>query len=56
MRINPVKEQQLQTLRLDGGIVDFKSHLGRRIQLPTNSTQWPTVNLISRANDFRRIP
>ncbi len=56
MRINPAKEQQLQTLRLDGGIVDFKSHLGRRIQLPTNSTQWPTVNLISRANDFRRIP
>jgi len=55
MQINPEKEIQLVTLKLDGGIQDFKRYLGRRIHLPPDKRQWPDISLIQRANRYRRI-
>ena len=55
MRINPVRELQLKTLRLDGGIHDFRSHLNKRIHLPPDKRQWPDINMIRKANKYRRI-
>jgi len=55
MRINPAKELQLATLRLDGGLPDFKSYLGRKIHLPPDKRQWPEPNIIRKANSYRRI-
>ena len=55
MRINPEKELQLVTLKLDGGIEDFKSYLGKRIHLPPDKWQWPEISMIQKANRFRRI-
>lgn len=56
MRINPAKELQLVTLRLDGGLPDFKSLLDKRIHLPPDRRQWPEPAIIRKANDYRRIP
>jgi putative restriction endonuclease len=55
MRINPAKELQIVTLRLDGGLPDFKSLLDRRIHLPPDRRQWPEPAIIRKANDYRRI-
>ena len=55
MRINPAKEMQLVTLRLDGGLPDFKSLLDKRIHLPPDRRQWPEPGIIRKANDYRRI-
>ena len=55
MRINPVKELQLVTLRLDGGLPDFKSLLDKRIHLPPDRRQWPQPAIIRKANEYRRI-
>jgi putative restriction endonuclease len=55
MRINPAQERELARLGLDGGIVDFKSYLNKRIHLPADRRQWPQPNLIREANRFRRI-
>ncbi len=55
MRINPAKELQLATLRLDGGLPDFKSYLERKIHLPPDKRQWPEPGMIRKANTYRRI-
>jgi len=55
MRINPAKERQLVTLKLDGGMEDFKRYLGKRIHLPPDRRQWPDITVIRRANRYRRI-
>ena len=55
MRINPAKELQLVTLRLDGGLAEFKGHLGKRIHLPPDKRQWPEASLIRKAIAYRRI-
>ena len=55
MRVNPAKELQLVTLRLDGGLPDFKSLLDRRVHLPPDRRQWPEPVIIRRANEYRRI-
>jgi putative restriction endonuclease len=55
MRINPAKELQLVTLRLDGGLPDFKSLLDKRVHLPPDRRQWPEPAIIRKANDYRRI-
>jgi len=55
MRINPSKEVQLATLRLDGGLPDFKSYLGRRIHVPPDRRQRPALGMIRKANAYRRI-
>jgi putative restriction endonuclease len=56
MRINPAKELQLATLRMDGGLPDFKSVLDKRIHLPPDRGQWPEPAIIRKANVYRRIP
>jgi hypothetical protein len=45
----------IATLRLDGGLPDFKNHLGKRIHLPPDKRQWPEPNIILKANAYRRI-
>jgi putative restriction endonuclease len=55
MRINPEKELQLVTLKLDGGIEEFKRYLGKHIHLPPDKRQWPDVSMIQKANRYRRI-
>lgn len=55
MRINPEKELQLVTLKLDGGIKDFKHYLGKRIHLPPDKRQWPDITMIRKANRYRRL-
>jgi putative restriction endonuclease len=55
MRINPVREHQLVTLNLDGGIEDFKHHLNKRIYLPSDKRQWPEISMIRKANRYRCI-
>lgn len=56
MRVNAVSEQALVALGLDGGLADFKNYLNRRIHLPADRKQWPTADLIRKANQFRKIP
>lgn len=56
MKINPERELQLVTLNLNAGINDFKRYLGNRINLPPDRRQWPDVNMIRKANKYRRIP
>lgn len=55
MKVNPVRELQLVTLSLDGGIEDFKNHLNKRIYLPQDKRQWPEIGMIRKANKYRRI-
>lgn len=55
MRINPVRELQIVTLNLDGGIEEFKHHLNKRIYLPPDKRQWPEIRMIRKANKYRRI-
>jgi len=55
MRINSAKELQLATMRLDAGLPDFKSYLGKKIHLPPDKRQWPEPGMIRKANSYRRI-
>ena len=55
MRINPEGELQLATLKLHGGIEDFKYYLGKRIYLPPDKRQWPELKIIKKANEYRRV-
>jgi putative restriction endonuclease len=55
MQVNPAKELQLATLRLDGGLADFKRCIGERILLPPDKRQWPAPTTIRKANSYRRI-
>lgn len=55
MKINPSKERELASLRLDGGLEAFKNSLNKII-LPPDKNQWPHVPLIQKANNFRGIP
>jgi putative restriction endonuclease len=54
MRVNESKVGQLTTLRLDGGLDDFRRSLGR-IHLPPDNQQWPHLSLVKKANRFRGI-
>lgn len=54
-RINLEKEQELMQLGLAGGLEDFKMYLGTKIHLPQDRYQWPSVDFIRMANEFRRI-
>jgi len=55
MRINPERELQLVTLKLDGGIEDFKRNIDKQIHLPPDKRQWPDISMIRKANKYRRI-
>jgi putative restriction endonuclease len=54
MKVNPKRESELSSLRLDAGLVGFKALLGR-VHLPADKRQWPEVSFISRANRYRLI-
>lgn len=56
MRINTEKEAELRANRLDGGILEFKGFLDRRIHLPHDAGQRPNPEYIRLANKHRRIP
>jgi putative restriction endonuclease len=55
MRVNPDRELQLVTLGLAGGLDAFRRYLDQRIHLPADRRQWPDLNMIRRANRFRRF-
>ena len=54
MKINPAKVSELKHLKLDGGIDAFKRSLGK-ILLPPDRGQWPKIDFIRKANEFRSI-
>jgi putative restriction endonuclease len=55
MQINSDKEKELVEAGLAGGLDDFKSYLGMKIHLPEDRAQWPAVDYIKAANEYRRI-
>jgi putative restriction endonuclease len=55
MRINPAKELQVVTLKLDGGLPELRGFLDKRIHLPPDKRQWPESNIIRKAINYRRI-
>ena len=55
MQINPARVEYLQQLNLDAGLVAFSAPLGNVIHLPANPAQRPALNIVRRANSFRRI-
>jgi len=54
MKVNPAKVAELRQLSLDGGLQGFQSHLGR-IHLPPDRQQWPNIQFIRRANQYRNV-
>lgn len=56
MRINPEKEAELKSVKLDGGLSDFKLFLDKKIHLPIDANQYPRKEFIQKANKYRRIP
>lgn len=54
MRINPTKISELGQLNLIGGLEGFQSRLGK-IHLPPDRQQWPHLQLIRRANQYRNV-
>jgi putative restriction endonuclease len=54
MRLNPQKKVELVGLKLESGLKEFTSPLGK-ILLPQDKRQWPDITLIRKANAFRRI-
>ena len=55
MVINQAMKDELCALRLDGGLVNFESFLGREIFLPPDRNQWPNPEFIRAANSIRMI-
>jgi putative restriction endonuclease len=55
MRLNQGQIHILDRLNLAAGLDVFQAPLGR-IFLPPDQGQWPTTELIRRANRFRQIP
>jgi putative restriction endonuclease len=54
MKVNPEREAEIQGLRLDAGLDEFRALLGR-IHLPADRRQWPDPSYISKANRYRLI-
>ncbi len=55
MQINPEKEEELLRVGLAGGLQEFKSYLGKKIHLPHDQLQRPSLEFIRAANRFRNI-
>ena len=55
MQINQTRVDQLNAWNLAGGLADFTAYLGNPIHLPANQVQRPSLEMIRRANTFRRI-
>lgn len=56
MRINPHQEEELVREGFAGGIEHFRAQLGQTIHLPSNRNEWPSLEMIRKANRFRQIP
>jgi putative restriction endonuclease len=56
MRINSLQEEELVREGFAGGIEQFRAQLGKRIYLPSNRDEWPSLDMIRQANQFREIP
>ena len=56
MRINPRQEEELMREGFVGGIEQFRAQLGKQIYLPSNRNEWPSLDMIHKANKFRQIP
>ncbi|MFB3826294.1 MAG: HNH endonuclease [Bryobacteraceae bacterium] len=54
MRINEGQLHVLSRLNLTGGLDGFRATLGR-VFLPPDQRQWPSVDFIRKANQFRQI-
>jgi putative restriction endonuclease len=55
MQMNIEQEKRLTADGLIGGVAHFKSFLGKRIHLPQDRSQWPSLEMIEQANSLRRI-
>lgn len=55
MQINQEKEQVLAAAGVAGGLEAFKIHLGQRIHLPYERSQWPDLAYVQEANRIRGI-
>lgn len=55
MRVNPRKLRDLARATRDGGFAQFSNVLDRPIALPEQPRHRPSVEMIRRANQFRRI-
>lgn len=55
MRINPLQEEELVREGFAGGIEYFRAQLGKQIYLPSNRNEWPSLDMIRKANKFRQI-
>jgi putative restriction endonuclease len=56
MRINEDKLEELRVSNSTGGVDSFRSHLDKRIHLPFDVNQRPSLEYIRLANKHRRIP
>ena len=54
MQINKSRVGELQAIKLDGGLKEFQSNLGK-IHLPADKRQWPEPAFIKRANKYRHV-
>lgn len=56
MRLNEEKLSELRAVELTDGLEHFKSFLDHTIHLPQAQNDRPSIELIKRANKYRRIP
>jgi putative restriction endonuclease len=54
-RVNPLQERDLRNSGLSRGIDEISRYLSRRIHLPTDAANWPSITLIREANRYRGI-
>jgi putative restriction endonuclease len=55
MRINPAKVRDLTAVNRHGGLNEFSTVLARPITMPAHAGNRPSLEMIRRANQFRRI-
>jgi len=54
MLIDERKKRELIKIGLGAGLTEFEAHLTRKIFLPHNRRQWPSIDSIRKANTFRK--
>lgn len=55
MKLNPIKANELTQVGVGGGLEALQSSLNTRIHLPQDRNQWPSLEFIRAANQFREI-
>ncbi len=53
MKLNPIKAGELAQVGLAGGLEAFQLDLNQRIHLPQDRNQWPALEFVLAANQFR---